>query len=106
MTDQGLLLSGDDRSAGAHFGGVHGNESQGARVVESLRSELERMCARGSAPFYSTWIHRVNWCDSAWRFRADGLPSGKMVINRVGTVQIALDNLSYEIDLSAPNAAR
>ena len=29
------------------------------------------------------WMHRVNWCDSAWRYRADGLPPGKMVIGKV-----------------------
>src|SRR5664280_533099 len=31
----------------------------------------------------STWMHRVNWCDSAWRYGADGLPPGKMVIAKV-----------------------
>ena len=31
----------------------------------------------------SAWMHRVNWCDSAWRYGADGLSPGKMVIVEV-----------------------
>ena len=35
-------------------GGIHGSEPQGARVVESLRGELERMCSAGTPPHFST----------------------------------------------------
>ena len=49
-------------------------------------SRLEVQSDGNAVVYTSAWIHRVNWCDSAWRFRADGLPSGKMVISEVAQV--------------------